>query len=166
MAFWAPLAGLKGTIYLSVLGFPNPGQSFGRGEGGPEATEVKIGCRQSGAQNLKQNHQESYWYLEFGRLRDASDLAARGRVALGFAKFAIFFCQVHFFQFSKSAAVAGIWSPPGRSFCAPNFGRCPLDFENRKFFKKVAKKQNFKICSGSWHLVASRPVILSWAAGR
>ena len=28
--------------YLRVLGFPNPGQSFGRGLSGPQATEVKM----------------------------------------------------------------------------------------------------------------------------
>ena len=65
-------------------------------------------------------------------------------------------------KFSKSVAVAAIWSPPGWSFCAPNYGRCLVDFEIRQQFKKVAKKQIFKICSRSWHLVTSGAVI-SWS---
>ena len=36
-----PFAFLDG-IYLRVLGSPNPGQSFGRGLSGPQATEVKM----------------------------------------------------------------------------------------------------------------------------
>ena len=32
----------KSKIHLRVLGYPNPGQSFGRGMCGPEATGVKI----------------------------------------------------------------------------------------------------------------------------
>ena len=63
-------------------------------------------------------------------------------------------------KFSKSVAVAAIWSPPGWSFCAPNYGRCLVDFEIRQQFKKVAKKQIFKICSRGWHLVTSGAVIL------
>ena len=33
---------LKLMNCLRVLGSPNPGQSFGRGQSGPQATEVKI----------------------------------------------------------------------------------------------------------------------------
>ena len=40
---------------LRMLGSPNPGQSFGRGLCGPEATEVKKAARQVGRQNVKKN---------------------------------------------------------------------------------------------------------------
>ena len=102
-------------FFLRVLGSPNPGQSFGRGEGGPEATEVKIGSSAS-------------W-------RPKPDTKS-----------------------SRISMVSGIWPPPGRkrfgSQRPHTIGICEICnfFWRSSFFF-------FKICSGSWHLVASRTVI-------
>ena len=94
--------------YLRVLGSPNPGQSFGRGQWGPQATEVKIPRSASWAQKCEEKIHRSRDQLEFGRLRDASDLAASGRVQLiRFSEFCTFFLKVQFFSIFKIRS--GIW---------------------------------------------------------
>ena len=95
--------------YLRVLGSPNPGQSFGRGLSGPQATEVKMTRSEVGWRRISPYIRLiHFWVPHFGRerpnpIRELQSL--------------MFFC---FFTFSNLRKVRGIRSSLG----GPNYARC------------------------------------------
>ena len=92
-----------------MLGSPNPGQSFGRGLSGPQATEVKMARAEVGRRRISPYIRLiHFWVPHFGSQR--SD-------AIRELHFLMF---VGFFAFSNLRRVRGFRSSLG----GPNYARC------------------------------------------
>ena len=130
----------KKSVRLRVLGYPNPGQSFGRGMCGPEATGVKLWSSVLGQRKCEEKKQKSWWMCRFCRLRDGTISGARMAGTFRFVKFAIFLKKFIFFRKSKSWRMCRFLPPPGRHHFGSPHGRYPQICEIHWFFKKTWKK--------------------------
>ena len=78
--------------------------------------------------------QESYWYLDFGRLWGCSLAGKIMDVVLCFLKFAFFGKKLQKMISSKIVLVSGLWAPPGPRLGGHNYTDFDMIFEMRSFF--------------------------------
>ena len=121
---------IKTINVLRVLGYPNPGQSFGRGMYGPEATGVKLWSSVLGRRKCEEKKQKSWWMCRF--------LPPPGRHHFGcphgrypqICEIRNFFEEVQFFSKIKILEDVSIFAASGTASFRVAAWPVPSDFGN------------------------------------